>query len=682
LILQTTDCDDVLYETVLSLPTLEFSTQDPQRRVVAFCRTGKTDATITVTIRAPTGTTPPLVVDALGLEPTSYLYVTLGPKFPNLRLPSHDQQGTRFAEVGAWVSSSDLPTRWLGYDTIDVAILGTSQAAFFNELVLDSRRRSALLEWVRRGGKIVLCVGQNQNLMQSSEEWQRFLPVEFTGMKQTNRANVQWPGSAVLDDLADPVRKQPLAIATMKFKPERDVRTLATARLEEGGEMPLVVQAAYGSGRVTIVAADPDEVPFSRWKRQGDFWERVLRDGGPKFAMPNRSDGLVASETNDSLARNLQSSLESLPQVPVISFSWIALLVLVYIVLIGPLDYLILKKIFKRLEWTWVTFPTIVLVASLGAYWTAHRLKGSEIRIQKVDLVDFDLIEHSATGWSWFSVFSPSQSDFHLSIEPSAAWRLKEPVSPPDLTALGEARVGRQSLFRRSYRFDADAGSLHDVPISVWSVKSLQARWHSWLERSDLPLDVSLRLVGDEVTGRITSRLPVRLHGVTVFHRQHVYQVGILEPGQTVQVTPAARTSFREWSSPNMAVIPLAGEGQFTPWTRPAAPPPAPASRIAQALLFHEFREAGSTIAATPRNAGFRDIDQSWRLSLEDPGAAAIIYAQTDPIRGSSEEITASDASVCRLRWSLSPTPQTEAFDGLLSQETHLRFFVPVRIIR
>ena len=31
---------------------------------------------------------------------------------------------------------------------------------------------------------------------------------------------------------------------------------------------------------------------------------------------------------------------------------------------IGPLDYLFLKKVVKKLELTWITFPTVVLVVS------------------------------------------------------------------------------------------------------------------------------------------------------------------------------------------------------------------------------------------------------------------------------------------------------------------------------
>src|SRR5205085_4443816 len=91
------------------------------------------------------------------------------------------------------------------------------------------------------------------------------------------------------------------------------------------------------------------------------------------------------------LGTQLEEALENFPTVPVISFGWVALFILAYILIVGPLDYLFLKKVVKRLELTWITFPTVVLGISVGAYFTAYWLKGDDQRINKVDLLDIDL---------------------------------------------------------------------------------------------------------------------------------------------------------------------------------------------------------------------------------------------------------------------------------------------------
>ena len=70
------------------------------------------------------------------------------------------------------------------------------------------------------------------------------------------------------------------------------------------------------------------------------------------------------------LGVDFKRELEQFEEVPVISFGWVALFILFYIVLVGPLDYFILKKVFKRLEWTWISSPILVLVVSVAAYAT------------------------------------------------------------------------------------------------------------------------------------------------------------------------------------------------------------------------------------------------------------------------------------------------------------------------
>src|SRR5208337_4236626 len=114
---------------------------------------------------------------------------------------------------------------------------------------------------------------------------------------------------------------------------------------------------------------------------------------------------------------DLQRGLETF-DVPVIHFGWVTLFILVYILIVGPLDYFVLKKLFKRLELTWITFPTLVILISVLAYLIAYRAKGDGLRINKIDLVEYDLANAQAYGRSWFSVFSPRIQKYTLGQEP------------------------------------------------------------------------------------------------------------------------------------------------------------------------------------------------------------------------------------------------------------------------
>src|SRR5262249_20798521 len=165
------------------------------------------------------------------------------------------------------------------------------------------------------------------------------------------------------------------------------------------------------------------------------FWQKLNaelrpnygREGQAPVNMSNRGFGYGDIDRSDA-ASVLQERLESFDEVPVISFGWVALFILLYIAVVGPLDYLFLKQVVKRLELTWITFPAVVLVVSALAYFSAYYLKGNDLRINKLDLVDlvaeFDAVGsrcHSsqAYGTTWFTLFSPRIQNYTVGAEPA-----------------------------------------------------------------------------------------------------------------------------------------------------------------------------------------------------------------------------------------------------------------------
>src|SRR5262249_13950136 len=127
------------------------------------------------------------------------------------------------------------------------------------------------------------------------------------------------------------------------------------------------------------------------------------------------------------LAGTLFDTMQSFPKVSNISFGWVWLFIFVYIIVVGPLDYFFLKKVVKRLELTWITFPSVVLVVSVVSYFTAYALKGNDLLINKADLVDIDLEGKMGYGQTWFCLFSPRIQHYTIGLEPAAPTWVREP---------------------------------------------------------------------------------------------------------------------------------------------------------------------------------------------------------------------------------------------------------------
>ena len=114
------------------------------------------------------------------------------------------------------------------------------------------------------------------------------------------------------------------------------------------------------------------------------------------------------------LSSQLRVALEQFPGVKLIPFGWVAFFIFLYILLIGPGDYFFLKKVLKRMELTWITFPAIVVTVSLVAYYAAYLLKGNDLLVNKIDVVDIDQAAGLARGNSWISLFSPQNRDYTI----------------------------------------------------------------------------------------------------------------------------------------------------------------------------------------------------------------------------------------------------------------------------
>jgi hypothetical protein len=590
-----------------------------------------------------------------------------------------------------------MPDQWFGYDCVDVVVLATGRDAFVKELLDDQTgRREALLEWVRRGGQVILSVARNhQDVGRLLEGKLPLLKCSLKGTQPVERLeSLQTfaPGEGTLN-------KVDLAI----LQPGPGVLPMVVEEMERG-ERPVIVQGACGLGHVALVGFDLDLAPFTEWPeaRRRAFWDKLLTE--MLLRPPSNFVGaqLEPSGRQEHLAW-LQRGLEEFKDIPVIHFGWVALFVLFYIVLVGPLDYFVLKKVFKRLELTWITFPLLVLGVSVGAYLIAYYTKGNEVRINKIDVVDIDLHSPQAYGTSWFTVFSPRIQRYTVGLEPGRPdWVAEPPTNNPPgpQTMLAQVmaadrfqRLGGQGLFPRPYVYAEDAAGIEDVPIPVWSTRTFTASWRAPLAGDRPPIEADInrsRLPPHLPRGKITNNLPVELQGITLFHEGAWYPLGNLGPGESRRIDNLLEGKghrdrgawFRDEALRPQVIVP-ADKGKQT---RTALPEDSAHQRIKEILFFANTDHGPGQID----NSGLRLLDQSWRTraltqvqgihQTQNYRPELVLVARTPLVQGPAETITQDGASLTRL-W-LGDLPSSgrprPAVPGTLMQESYVRVFIPI----
>ena len=410
--------------------------------------------------------------------------------------------------------------------------------------------------------------------------------------------------------------------------------------------LPLVVRGPYGFGRVTLIALDVDQKPFADWPDRALFWVRAI-DLRPPADDQTAAGALVGGGGRSfsrmgvtDLSSQLRVALEQFPGVKLIPFGWVAFFIFLYILMIGPGDYFFLKKVLKRMELTWITFPTIVVTVSLVAYYAAYLLKGNDLLVNKVDVVDVDQQAGLARGHTWISLFSPQNRDYTIRTIPLP---LDRDPPPAEAASTGEpARASgrnrsRDDLVQRprgpvrrawaapSRRFSFGGGGysyeptggvelLKDVRIPIWSTKCITARWFG----PAAPLvDSDLQPVGtDRLAGTVTNRQAVPLEDAILAFGKQVYLLGTLAPGATVQVE---LTSDRNMSGHLKDNLPHYLSNQ--PWNRDSK---IDRADLLLAVMFHDSESnLGSEHALA--SGPLHDLDLTGQLALQRPMLVARI---------------------------------------------------------
>ena len=140
----------------------------------------------------------------------------------------------------------------------------------------------------------------------------------------------------------------------------------ATALLSVGAT-PLVAKRSLGFGAVLLTAFDVDALPVDAGR--GAVWSNIL-------------DVATVNQWEPAITQQMVGGGAGLPTV-----GTLGLLILGYVLVVGPLNYLLLRRIDRR-EWAWATIPASVLIFMLIAYAAGSGLRSGTVTTSQVAVID------------------------------------------------------------------------------------------------------------------------------------------------------------------------------------------------------------------------------------------------------------------------------------------------------
>ena len=310
--------------------------------------------------------------------------------------------------------------------------------------------------------------------------------------------------------------------------------TTAPAWLAAGAQ-PLLLERRLGEGIVTLATFDWNQEPVAGWSGTGPLLRQLIARA--VFGSSNAGQTTLyaggmgpvpfgVQSTIGTRSSALSSTLGNLPGLDLPSLQLTGALVLLYVLLVGPVNYLVLGAM-RRRALAWVTVPLIAVIAAGGAYGAGVFTKGRSVQANQITIL------HLQPGWdrayqeTYTGIMAPSRGDYQATISGSPL--LISPIAGNgayDVSALGTGS-------RSGIRVDVDHNNIVLPGMTAFALSGFATESLT----SAPQLAAHVKLVNGKLTGTIENHSNLDFTDAVLIMGDNFQTVGALRPGATTSVS-------------------------------------------------------------------------------------------------------------------------------------------------
>jgi hypothetical protein len=408
-----------------------------------------------------------------------------------------------------------LPAVAMGYEGLDVLVLNRPD---MTHLGLDQQQ--AIVNWVRAGGSLVLWAAADPFAVAGP------LVKELPCRIGEARTVMIPPRELTAAGLGERFGR----MGGRELVPSDDAQ-----RVELFGRSGVVgYRRRAGMGQILVLPVDVAPFLFRAPENAGHFWRPLLE---PLAELPpvggdssQRSQYAYAIGDSRSIAR--QQSMDYLGNIPGVGrleFSAIALVMLAMMLLVGPVDWFVLKML-RRQPWTWVTTSGWAGFVTIGALYMGSVIKSGDLHYRTLRVVDQADGATVAT-LDFVCIYSPRTAWYTVKAWPDSWWQ----------------PVGYMPYYSRStYRSDIGFGQNYrgNTPeaqrVNIWNLRFLEGESE---EAGPAAMDASLVRQRDSldsmdhIVGTITNRSSAAMRQIVLRTGSGICRLSeTLAPGATIKV--------------------------------------------------------------------------------------------------------------------------------------------------
>ncbi|APZ92338.1 hypothetical protein [Fuerstiella marisgermanici] len=319
----------------------------------------------------------------------------------NAAVYSRDRSILQSVQLG---DPSELPDDVDGLDAVDVILMA-------DKFETSPQQAGAIQQWVRDGGRLIVSTGGTVDKFLASDVG-RWVGEHF-GIEDAPIAMRRFNG---LEAFVSGATRIQTNLSGKDSWPVARLTSGQTKALVDSLDGPILGTQSIGAGIITVLAVDINQLPLNRWTSLPQFLEVLVF--GEKLS-PTSADRRRTSRVSQSGVSDLGTQWLAANDAVPIAGQWstwsVMAMLAAWLILIGPLDFLLVTKVLKRPHLTWLTFPFLIVCGVMLMVQVAG--KSGQLGMRQLDVLD--VMEDGNSSYlharSWLSVSASEtmRAEFH-----------------------------------------------------------------------------------------------------------------------------------------------------------------------------------------------------------------------------------------------------------------------------
>lgn len=408
----------------------------------------------------------------------------------------------------------EFPTNYKGLAMADLFVVDEMNLAD-----LSQEQQQAIFDWVKDGG--ILLIGASEQVERSVGIFREYLPLDLSREKVT-------------------VSKEALSTLSKGGMFTEDIQVFRAAeregsnRILANGDTILASSISLGKGQIIQTTFSLGDQPLSTMDGYGKLLNEIVQ----MQKLFSKWNG----NFYDSLSYELREYNELFPSFKVHT-PIIIITIVLYMVFVGPVLYLLLKKADRR-EHAWWIIPVFSVALTLLMF-----LIGAKDRIMEsqINQSAFYKVEgNNLSGYYVESILTNRGGDYVLQTDENTSAYAK----------VNNSVAAQGRLHEKSYvKTHGNGSELHLRNVNYWSVQSV-------VGETKIPdagnFEIDLTVKDSKIEGTVKNNFPFLMKDVSIWSGSQEIEIGDIQPNETIKVSKPLKNSillkpntyFYNWNPP------------------------------------------------------------------------------------------------------------------------------------